>query len=382
MTSPSRHFGFWVSGNSVEFPHYVGTNFAIAMFLTPPYPSSMEFMAFGAMKDIQAGTTNPASGEFTANDIKFLKQVTSVTDQYPNIQINVMVALGSLENPLALTYFQYYVSQLASHPSIYSLGLEGEYSSSVTAALEAPLQQAALSAGKQYIDYYKNAVGYQILHTNWPMDNNWYLPSASNSVGFSAGYDSGFPFPGTCQLSPDPSQVNNNACGWTQAEEQFLIQYGASTNDQFVHFTAGADSSGSFAGVSGQTTNQMWDNPTLRNWIWTDPNYQGNFVLSTSSVTSSTSTTSSTTSSNSSSLTTTNSTSIQTSTSATATSTSGTSYSTTGQSSSNTSASAGESTGSQKPLSDAYLLLPVAIVLVGTGVIFLKPGFRRERIRR
>ncbi len=310
-TSPSnadRHFGFWVSGNLIGKPFYPSpTVFADAMFLTPPYPSSAEFMMFGAYKDIQAGTSNPADGQFTASDLGELDGIASVADSYPNIEINVMVALGDLSSPLALKYFQYYTSNLAPYPSIYSIGLEGEYSSNVTVSNETPLMQAAQAAGKQYIDYYKNSgVGSIIGHTNWPDgDFEGLLGSFTGGsyVGISSGYDSNFPFPGICSLPSNPDDNNPSICGWTQAEVGAELQYAVqqpTANRQFVQFTAGADSSGSFTGVSGQTTTEMWDNPILRNWIWTDPNYQGNFVLSTSPVTSSTSTASSTRNSTSS----------------------------------------------------------------------------------
>jgi len=262
--------------------------FADAMFLTPPYPSSAEFMMFGALKDIQAGTTNPANGVFTANDINELDGIASVADSYPAIQINVMVALGDLSNPLALQYFQYYASNLASHPSIFSIGLEGEYSSDVTVANEMPLMQAAQAAGKQYIDYYKTSgIGPIIGHTNWPDGDFEGLLggfTSSGTVGISSGFDKPLPFPGICPLPPNPDDYNPSTCGWTLSEVAAELQYAVDqplANRQFVHFVAATDAGGKFRGVSGQLTSEMWDNPTLRNWIWTNPNYQGNFVLST-----------------------------------------------------------------------------------------------------
>jgi len=262
--------------------------FADAMFLTPPYPASAEFMMFGALKDIQAGTTNPANGEFTAKDLQELDGIAAVTDAYPNIEINVMVALGNLSNPLALTYFKYYVNNLASHRSIYSIGLEGEFSSDVTSALEKPLFLAAQAAGKQYIDYYKSSgVGYFIGHTNWPDGDFEGLLggfTTSNTVGISSGYDKPLPFPGTCPLPPNPDDYNPSTCGWTESEITAELKYAISqpvVNRQFVHLVAASDSGGKFKGVSGQLTTEMWDNPTLRNWIWTNPDYQGNFILST-----------------------------------------------------------------------------------------------------
>jgi hypothetical protein len=48
---------------------------------------------------------------------------------------------------------------------------------------------------------------------------------------------------------------------------------------QFLEIDVGFSANGTFTGVSGQVTNQLWDNPVLRNWIWTDPNYQSDFAL-------------------------------------------------------------------------------------------------------
>jgi len=286
---PNRHFGFWVSGNLMGKPFYPSpTVFADAMFLTPPYPSSAEFMMFGALKDIQAGTTNPANGQFTASDLKELDGIAAVTDAYPNIEINVMVALGGLSNPLAQTYFKYYANNLASHRSIYSIGLEGEFSSNVTPALERPLMLAAQAAGKQYIDYYKTSgIGTIIGHTNWPDGDFEGLLggfTSSGTVGISSGFDKPLPFPGVCALPSNPDNYNPSTCGWTQQEIAAELQYAVDepvTNRVFVHLVAASDSGGKFKGVSGQLTTEMWDNPTLRNWIWTNPNYQGNFILST-----------------------------------------------------------------------------------------------------
>ena len=290
-TTPGRRFGFWVSGNVIGKPFYPSpTVFADAMFLTPPYPSSAEFMMFGAYKDIQAGTTNPADGQFTASDLNELDGIAAVTDAYPNIEINVMVALGDLSNPLALTYFKYYVNNLASHRSIYSIGLEGEFSSNVTVALEKPLMKAVEAAGKQYIDYYKTSgIGSIIGHTNWPDGDFEGLLggfTTSNTIGISTGFDKPLPFPGTCSLPANPDTYNPSTCGWTQEEVSAVLQYAVSqpiVNRQFVHLVAAMNNGAKFRGVSGQLTNEMWDNPTLRNWIWTNPNYKGNFILSTNS---------------------------------------------------------------------------------------------------
>ena len=295
-STPPRRFGFWVSGNDIGPPFYTPDQFAKAMFLTPPYPSSAEFMMFGAYKDIQAGTSNPVNGQFTKTDLSNLNGIASVADAYPNVQINVMVALGDLSDPLALTYFHYYVANLASHHSIYSIGLEGEYSSVVTTALETPLMLASQAAGKQYIDYYKSAVGSTIKHTNWPSYeySNLLYQQGGSVVGISSGYDSGFPFPDT-RFSGCNNTVAASGYGWSRQAVSCALASAVSIPVQyreFVHFAAGADSSGSFIGASGVSTNQMWDNPTLRNWIWNDPNYHGNFILSTSVVASTTASTS------------------------------------------------------------------------------------------
>jgi hypothetical protein len=90
-----------------------------------------------------------------------------------------------------------------------------------------------------------------------------------------------------------------SAKGWNQCvvstELKVAVAFPQQQQRQFLELDVGFSSSGSFMGVSGQNTNQLWDNPRLRNWIWTDPNSQGNFILSTgASVASTTSTTSST----------------------------------------------------------------------------------------
>ncbi len=275
------------------------------MFLTSPYPASLEVMLFGATNDIRTGHT-PSNSYYMKNEMTFWNQVLSSADSYPNIQVNLMMAVGNMSDPLSYQFWQYFVDGVKSHSSLYSIGIEGEYSGSSTQALYSQFGAYVTQAGKQFINYY-GAFGFpDVFHTNWPYGDfqQLELHTSPSTVGISSGYDSGAAFPETRPLPTSTTYQMNQFSppyGWNQAVVSAILSASAQVADQyrqFVHFTAGATNNGLFLGASGAITTALWDNPTLRNWIWVDPNYQNQFILSTapssSASTTSTSTGSST----------------------------------------------------------------------------------------
>lgn len=307
--SGTRRLGFWVQMPPPFSNQIAGLTpdvWAKAMFLTPPYPSTAELMFFGPANDLKAAKT-PATAYYSANELKYLDGILTVSDQYPNIKINVMVAIGNMTNPISLQFFQYYIDNLKSHPSIGGIGIEGEYTNNINLVLMTQAMQQVTSAGKLFINYYVKPSsliplgGFQIFHTNWPnyqKEAELAFSTSSPTIGISAGYYATFPFPETRTIPADP-KISVDGYGWQQADVSKVLDYSLkqpANSRQFVDLTVGKAIP--FIGVSGVIHTDLWDNPILRNWIWTDPNYQGNFILSTTpSSTSSVSTTSSASSS-------------------------------------------------------------------------------------
>jgi hypothetical protein len=309
--------------------------FAHQMFLTPPYPSTMEWMLFGAVSCIREGLpVTSCSG--VENDLSYTDGILAVTDRFPNIQILPQIGLYDLSSAhlaLALTYFQYYADNFKGHQSVYGVGVESEYTENITLSAMTDLKAIASGDGLQFISYGQSistdelpSGAYLLGHSNYPVgDGQWVLfwfENEGQDVGISTGYDSYTAFPETRPIPSFFTSMDSISppIGWSQAVIHVILNdtilgkpdegsaYDAppASLRQYVDLCVGEDGTwgggiGSavwFTDTAGVSTYMLWDNATLRNWIWTDPDYQSNFVLSTSPV--ATTTTSSTTTSDSS----------------------------------------------------------------------------------
>ena len=267
------------------------------MFLTPPYPSSMEMMIFAILQDEANNNGCSATSPYVSASISYWSQVAQMADSYPNIRLIFEVAFDASSNTYGLSCFNTVVQGLSSYSSVYGIGIEGEYTSSKTPSTYSEAMGYVTTAGKEFINYFAPsgfipAGGFDITHTNFPAqgDQVGTLQDAdSQTVGLSSGYYDSFPFPSnfTCPIGPQEvasGALSNEPQGYDQCVVSTELAAAASfsplSERQFLELCPGLSSSGSFIGVSGQSTSQLWDNPTLRNWIWTDPSYLGNFVLS------------------------------------------------------------------------------------------------------
>lgn len=296
----SIRLGFWLQESDI-MQHYSAAVFFNAMFLTPPYPSSIEVMIFAIS---QAETNNQgcssASGYISASE-SYWGQVAQLADSYPNIRLVFEIAYDP-SNGGAGTYglscFNAITQSLAQYPSVYGIGIEGEYTRPSTNLTTTQMQTAmnyVTSAGKVFINYYvpQNLIpsgGFDIYHTNFPggdaggYDQVSSLSLAdSHTVGLDSGYYSAFAFPGTVACPVGPDAMTSATAGWNQCvvstELSTAVNFSPSSARQFLELDGGFDANGSFTGVSGQSTNQLWDNPTLRSWIWNDPSYAPKFTL-------------------------------------------------------------------------------------------------------
>ena len=299
--SATQRLGFWLQEGDV-MEHYTPSVFFNAMFLTPPYPSSMEMMVFA----IQQAETNAqgcsTSSGYIGASLSYWDSVAQMANSYPNIRLIFEIAFDPSSGgsgTYGLGCFNAMVQALSQYHSVYGLGVEGEYTTASSGMTEAEMQSAmnyVTSAGKLFINYYAPVAippgGYDITHTNFPAQGDQVgtlLDEDPQTVGLSSGYYDSFPFPSnfTCPIGPDAvakGALTNEPQGFNQCVISTELATAASfspvSDRQFLELVPGFSSSGSFVGVSGQSTSQLWDNPILRNWIWTDPSYLGNFVLS------------------------------------------------------------------------------------------------------
>jgi hypothetical protein len=303
-TQTSR-LGFWLQEGDITRGPWQGgyspTTFFNTMFLTTPYPSSVDVMVFAIL---QAKTNNQGcdtTSGFIGASLTYWGTVAKMADPYPNIRLVFEIAFDPSNGgsgTYGLSCFDSVVQSLAHYPSVYGLGVEGEYTYGVTDAQMLTAMSDVTSEGKIFVNYYIHgaaipAGGYNIAHTNFPggdaggYDQVGTLGSTGpQTIGLDSGYYYKFQFPGTVTCPIGPSAMNSGTAGWNQCVVSTELATSVSllqSQRQFLELDPGFSSSGYFTGVSGQSTNQLWDNPALRNWIWTDPSYKPNFILSTSS---------------------------------------------------------------------------------------------------
>jgi hypothetical protein len=320
--SNSPRLGFWLQESNIFV--YPATTFFNTMFLTPPYPSSIEVMIFAIQQDQMNGNGCSATTPFVKQSITYWGQVAQMAESYPNIRLVFEIAFDPSSGgsgPYGLSCYNAIVQALGQYSSVYGIGVEGEYTTVGQGMNEAEMQTAmndVTSAGKLFVNYYAPVAipsgGYDIAHTNFPGgDSGGYdqvgtiRNADSQTIGLDSGYYANYQFPGTVSCPIGANAMSSSTAGWNQCvmstEFGTAVSFSPASARQFLEIDVGFSSSGSFIGVSGRSTTQLWDNPTLRSWLWTDSNYQPNFVLSTS-VTVTTTTTSPTTSTTTSSPTT------------------------------------------------------------------------------
>jgi hypothetical protein len=266
-----------------------------------------------------------------------------MADAYPNIKLTFDIAFDASNGgtgTYGLNCFGALAQSLAQYPSVNGIGIEAEYTeppSALTATVIQTAMNDVTATGKLFINYYVPpsllpSGALEIPLVSFPGgDAGGYeqvgvlqASIGSKEIGLASGYYATFPFPGAVTCPIGANAMNAQTAGWNQCVVSTELGTAVSLPEaqrQFLELCVGYAPS-SFTGVSGQTTTQLWDNPTLRNWIWTDPNYGPNFILSTSAAPPTTTTATTTTSSS------TTITSSSTSSSSSSTTTSSTSTST------------------------------------------------------
>ncbi len=332
-SQPQKRFGFgFVGVGGLIVNGYTADLFFNAMFLTPPYPSTVQ-LTFG-------------DGSFSTDKLNFVLQVMSRASAYPNIKLGLTLAWDATSST-AWTSMQNFVTSLASNQNRGTIGFVGvmfeqfnvltyvdhggspDSTSQMTYLNQA--QSFVQSQGFQFISYYPT--GFKgttqqlsnylwLTHTNYPTSDPQVTLDATASyiVGITHGTDGYQIFPSVgCDSQAHPhwsmmafaegfvgtgysnvgechNQVTNN--GYPPTIDQVLTRDAANpvVSRQWNFFIAG--NSGTdyacspscdsfFVGVSRIITQRLWDNPVFRNemanWIASNP---GAFLQSIGSVTS------------------------------------------------------------------------------------------------
>lgn len=318
VSTSLQKFGFAVLGGagSLMIPplNYNPTNFYQGMFMTPPYPSVVNF---------QLGTSG---GWEQASQRAWTDQLISMltSNQYLMIQLGINDATtGSTD----VTAFFSYVGHLGTLPNKgqITLGVDMEHTNVCSACsgtrtvTQAQLDQwtrAIANAGIRVVNRYPSGVGSGVdssryvweQNTGWPFggDISYAVsPNQPNFVGIRVGLgpeNSPFPFqecigpnvpgyvagyPGWTTVSvpaganPSPSFGGGGPCLSTTYFPATLtaslsVNAGA-PHGEFIVINGGLDASCwgpsfscpvYFAGVSGVNTDHLWDNPEFRQTIW------------------------------------------------------------------------------------------------------------------
>jgi hypothetical protein len=305
--SSGYRLGFWIDErdmwSGVGFgwtPQQFVTNY----FDSPPYPSVMLF----ATGMTPSGPDSPGA----MGEASWLSQVASLcVSQGLNCNIIVIFFVnlsgGTISGVADQTAeLQQYLQTLGPHSNIVGMEYETEYYGN-TAAEEQSFYNIVTGAG--YTDIFNPSAVWSYAgeptldYSTYPYYSGVIPTSLSaNSMGASYG-----------ETGPPNPPASGSDPAWTQQTVQAIIDNSPGNPYVLIY---------SDDGGSGQPQFQLWNWSTLQQWIWTDPNYQANFLLSTAAP-STTSTTSHSTST-SSSTTTTSRTSKTSTTSTSATSTTST----------------------------------------------------------
>ncbi|MGI0081046.1 MAG: hypothetical protein ACRECH_15665, partial [Nitrososphaerales archaeon] len=246
QTSIERRLGFWMQ-ESDPMHVYTPLQFFNQYFQTEPYPSSLEVMVFGPLKDEQ---TNGSSN--TQASINYWSQVAAPADKYPAIEMQFMVAYD-MPNTSQLNLFQQFVNSMSHHSSVYSIGIEGEYAKGVTLQNMQQAMSIVNGVGKVFINYFVNPSvvpvgGYIIGHANFPGGDAGGGSSvcelahfaSSPYIGESVGYYSAFSFPEIGTF--DSTCLAESTLGWNQNIVDVVISHALThpvSVRQFVNLAVG-----------------------------------------------------------------------------------------------------------------------------------------------
>lgn len=325
-TQIERRFGFGFIGiGGLIVQGYTPLAFFKAMFLTPPFPSTVELT-------VQDNSGTGAVFEQNGAQVQWLLSEMNLTSALPNVKIVVHVAFNISSSSAWSNFESGFMATLRASPywdSIGAVGFDIEQTNVLTENIpgcsggscfagvwEAALQRMetdVVADGWQFNSYYPqgiSAVPDTSQYLFWQSSQPWapQLSSYSNNtVGINIGGAGLDPFPSPeCDYAgnphwslqpfpqgyfPDPSFPNSGPCSnaWPatlpdvlQTENQIPVEYRqwvviyAGNNGTGFCSASGCDYSKEFLGGSGVMTTANWDNTEFRlaiyDWLQTHPN--------------------------------------------------------------------------------------------------------------
>ncbi len=266
-TLQGKRLGFWVAEDDMWSGEpgldWTPQQFVSNYFLTPPYPSAMLF-ATGL-------EPTGANAVTVVQEAQWLGQVASIAQaQGLNVEILLMIFVnlsgqtvykGSASYPDQTQNLTDFMQALKGHSNIYGAQYEEEYFGN-TLAEQTTFKKIVTAAG--YVDIGGPGVGVVLDYSPYPYYGGVIYTSLSSQY-IGVGYG---------EVGAPPAGIPQE---WNQTTVQAIID--TSAGNPYVFIFA------SFGGT-GQPTYRLWNWPTLLGWIWSDPNYQDNYILSNTDPTS------------------------------------------------------------------------------------------------
>jgi hypothetical protein len=258
-SSSSRRFGFWVGeGEIFSTLRWTPQEFASNYFETSPYPAALLFASGG--------------GYWFPQESAWLSQLLSITDT-----MNVKVVLLCFVNlsghtingrPDQTSTFTTFMNSLKGHPSLYGAEYENEYFGNTIQEVSA---FRSIVNGAGYTNILNPNSNTVSAFPNDPILDYSEYPYFGVSMPSSLAYGTGAIGIGYGETGAPPSGGPNPL--WTQQRITSIVDNSPIAQFTFIYPEMGG---------AGQPFANLWDWQTLRNWIWSDPNYQANYVLSIS----------------------------------------------------------------------------------------------------
>jgi uncharacterized protein (TIGR03437 family) len=258
-------------------------SFLETYFGTPPYPAVLDIMV-------------PIDRLWKCED--WIVAVSHGAQNYPHAEIHLYTYFD-LANEAQWTAFGIFLNRLQDTAVTYT-GLDGEH---VTYGAAWPnnaishLWQTGAISNTQLINLFDRAAGVvtargiaflcyylvfgdasfrgrylKMAHIPWPnnmRESGLDLNNTPDFLGMKPGAIVNQQFPGN-PPPDDPNQiVQYGECDWTHEAVRRVFIHTVAGERGYTIFGSGIAMS-SFTGVSGVQTPHLWDNPLLRQWVWSE----------------------------------------------------------------------------------------------------------------
>ncbi|UCH37699.1 MAG: LamG domain-containing protein [Candidatus Bathyarchaeota archaeon] len=267
-----------------QMSYYPNPNsFLTAYFGTPPYPAVLDIMV-------------PIDRLWQCED--WIVDVSQGAQSYPNAEIHLYMFFD-MANEGQWTIFGNFLNRLQNTAVTYT-GIDGEH---VTFGADWPdkaisqLWQSGGISNAQLISLFdrvkgvvtSHGIGFicyylvfgdssfrsrylKMAHLPWPnnmRESGMDLNNTPDFLGIKPGAIVLQQFPGN-PPPDDPTQiVEYGECDWTHEAVRRVFIHTVPGQRAYTIFGSGIATT-SFTGVSGVRTPHLWDNPSFREWVWTE----------------------------------------------------------------------------------------------------------------